>query len=198
MTRQGSDLVALANEMQSTADNLSPRLHVYPADVMLKWAAKLRKLARAKPIADLNEWIEREFSGHGLALRRKEDPIIEGEPLMSMAVAKELTRAAVAEFAARRDAQPVAWQKRPTFGELRLWTRCGDHAEDQEFWRKQGYEVRELYANPPAPPKEVLARVIDGEAWAAIEDGRDAMPGSLWHARRDLALSKAEAIRALL
>jgi hypothetical protein len=47
---------------------------------------------------DLEAWIEREFSGYGLALGVPPDPPIDGQPLMSMAAAKELTRRAVAEF----------------------------------------------------------------------------------------------------
>ena len=43
----------------------------------------------------LEAWIEHEFSGYGMAVRNKDDPPITGEPLMSMAVAKELTRRAV-------------------------------------------------------------------------------------------------------
>lgn len=49
----------------------------------------------------LNDWIEREFAGCGVAVRREDEPPIPGEPLMSMATAKELTRRAVAEAAAR-------------------------------------------------------------------------------------------------
>ena len=51
-----------------------------------------------KPHLDM--WIEREFSGHGRALRHPDEPPLEGEPWMSMADAKELTRRAVAEFSA--------------------------------------------------------------------------------------------------
>lgn len=47
---------------------------------------------------ELNTWIEREFAGYSIAMRRKDDTPIPGEPLMSMAVAKELTRAAVIAF----------------------------------------------------------------------------------------------------
>lgn len=50
-------------------------------------------------VATLDAWIEREFTGHGVAVRREDDPPIPGEPLMSMAEAKELTRRAVAKFA---------------------------------------------------------------------------------------------------
>lgn len=46
----------------------------------------------------LDAWIESEFSGNGVAVRTKEEPPIPGEPLMSMAVAKDLTRRAVATF----------------------------------------------------------------------------------------------------
>lgn len=50
----------------------------------------------------LDQWIEREFAGHGRALRRIDEPPLDGEPWMSMAEAKELTRRAVAEFGERR------------------------------------------------------------------------------------------------
>lgn len=46
----------------------------------------------------LDAWIAREFGGHGVAIRRQEEPPIPGEPFMSMQDAKELTRRAVAEF----------------------------------------------------------------------------------------------------
>ena len=45
----------------------------------------------------LDLWIEREFTGYGVAIRAQSDSPIPGEPLMSMAIAKELTRQAVAE-----------------------------------------------------------------------------------------------------
>lgn len=45
----------------------------------------------------LDAWIEEHFSGHGMAMRRENDPPIPGEPLMSMAVAKDLVRRAVAD-----------------------------------------------------------------------------------------------------
>lgn len=49
----------------------------------------------------LEMWITKNFSGHGVAVRRKEDPAIPGEPFISMATAKELTRRAVLEFAGK-------------------------------------------------------------------------------------------------
>lgn len=45
----------------------------------------------------LEAWIDREFSGYGMAVRRQEDPPIPGEPLMSMAIAKDLVRQAVGQ-----------------------------------------------------------------------------------------------------
>lgn len=54
----------------------------------------------ARPDDGLEAWIAREFSGYGVAIRRKDDPPIPGEPLMSMVEAKDLTRRAVAKFAA--------------------------------------------------------------------------------------------------
>lgn len=46
--------------------------------------------------------------------------------------------------------------------------------------------------------KADVARVIDGEAWKAMDDGRDALEGSLWHLRRDWALEKASQIIAIV
>lgn len=48
---------------------------------------------------ELEAWIARKYSGLGRALRNRDDPPLEGEPWMSMAEAKELTRQAVAIFA---------------------------------------------------------------------------------------------------
>ncbi|AXV15081.1 hypothetical protein CYG48_04830 [Neorhizobium sp. SOG26] len=42
--------------------------------------------------------------------------------------------------------------------------------------------------------KDSVALIIDGEAWKALEDGRDSIPGSLWHLRREFALDRAENI----
>lgn len=47
---------------------------------------------------DLNTWIEREFAGWGVATRAADAPAHPDEPFMSMAVAKDLVRRAVAEF----------------------------------------------------------------------------------------------------
>lgn len=47
-------------------------------------------------------------------------------------------------------------------------------------------------------PHETVARIIDPEAWQAIEDGRDAHPDSLWGIRRALALTKADQVLAAL
>jgi len=43
-----------------------------------------------------------------------------------------------------------------------------------------------------------MAKMIDGEAWIAVQDGRDNAPGSMWHLRRDWAKRKAHAIAASL
>lgn len=50
---------------------------------------------------------------------------------------------------------------------------------------------------PTAEQIKTIALIVDGEAWKAIEDGRDALPGSLWGFRRDIAMEKAMAIAAL-
>lgn len=45
----------------------------------------------------VENWIEQEFRGKAVAVRRETDPPIPGEPFMSMADAKDLVRRAVAE-----------------------------------------------------------------------------------------------------
>lgn len=45
---------------------------------------------------------------------------------------------------------------------------------------------------------EAAARIIDPEAWKAIEDGRDALPGALWGIRRDGAKRTAAAVAEFL
>ena len=50
---------------------------------------------------------------------------------------------------------------------------------------------------PTAEQIKAIALIVDGEAWKAIEDGRDALSGSLWGFRRDIAMEKAMAIAAL-
>jgi hypothetical protein len=44
----------------------------------------------------IQEWLDRNFAGHGVAMRRRNDPEIPGEPFMSMEIAKELAKAAYA------------------------------------------------------------------------------------------------------
>jgi hypothetical protein len=53
-------------------------------------------------VLTLDEWIAENFLGHGVAIRRKEDEPIPGEPFMSIEIAKELTREAVKHFATPR------------------------------------------------------------------------------------------------
>ncbi|MDE5451354.1 hypothetical protein GWE18_00490 [Bradyrhizobium sp. CSA112] len=43
----------------------------------------------------IEDWIEREFTGHGVAVRTETDPAVPGEPLISMADAKEIARRAL-------------------------------------------------------------------------------------------------------
>lgn len=66
---------------------------------------------------ELNDWIEREFAGYGRAIRRKDETPFPDEPYMSMVDAKELTRRAVAAFAAAPSlslsAAPEGWQLVP-------------------------------------------------------------------------------------
>jgi len=44
---------------------------------------------------------------------------------------------------------------------------------------------------------EAMALVIDPDAWAAIEDGRD-VPGAFWPIRRDIARQRAEAAYSIV
>lgn len=51
--------------------------------------------------------VDRAFSGYGMALRREEDPPIPGEPLMSMAEAKRITRELLAAASHPRHADDI-------------------------------------------------------------------------------------------
>ena len=51
---------------------------------------------------DVNLWIEKNFAGHGVAVRFREEHPIPGEPFMSIEQAKDLVRRAVAEFCANQ------------------------------------------------------------------------------------------------
>lgn len=57
----------------------------------------------AVAIEDLDEWIEKNFSGRGRAIRAKDDPPIPGEPYMSMREAKSLVRKAFIDFTCLRE-----------------------------------------------------------------------------------------------
>jgi hypothetical protein len=48
--------------------------------------------------------------------------------------------------------EPVAWQRRPTFGDYRVWSSVSASPEDHEFWREQEYEIRPLYTREPQQP----------------------------------------------
>ena len=50
---------------------------------------------------EIEAWIKNNFAGYGAAIRLKKDPPIPGEPFMSMADAKQLTRMAITEFVER-------------------------------------------------------------------------------------------------
>lgn len=49
-------------------------------------------------VPDIETWIKDKFMGYAVAIRREADPEIAGEPFISMLVAKDLVRQAVAEF----------------------------------------------------------------------------------------------------
>jgi hypothetical protein len=62
--------------------------------------------------------------------------------------------------------EAVAWQKRPTFGDRRIWTDVSDLPEDHQFWREQEYEIRPLYATPQHPASSIEA---SGDVREALE-----------------------------
>jgi hypothetical protein len=117
------------------------------------WAEHLAKvvaaLRSALPAAGLEEWIDKNFTGYGVAVRRQTDDPIPGEPFMSMAVAKDLTRQAVASFRAL-----------PAAGETDLYKRL-DAAREQVFasLRRLGYEPTvEQWANSTEEMKKKSAQ----------------------------------------
>lgn len=48
-------------------------------------------------MTDIDAWIEREFSGHGRALRRIDEPPLPDEPWMAMSDAKNIVRGVLKE-----------------------------------------------------------------------------------------------------
>jgi hypothetical protein len=54
----------------------------------------------------IDEWIKKNFSGHGAAIRAEGDTAVAGEPFMSMEIAKDLAKRA---FALGRDVAFTAW-----------------------------------------------------------------------------------------
>ncbi len=80
----------------------------------------IKRLADVLDMPTLDEWIEREFTGKGVAVRQVEDWPIPGEPMMSMAEAKASTRRAVilavAKFGIGTDEWPLIEQLRESEG----------------------------------------------------------------------------------
>ncbi len=94
---------AIADECDEEPRKLATRIDV-PAIIDICRAARAaltlaRSTAQKGEAFDLDTWIEHEYAGNGVAIRRETEPPIPGEPFMSMAVAKELTRRAVRETA---------------------------------------------------------------------------------------------------
>lgn len=56
------------------------------------------KVINEARFARLDGWIKREFKFHAIAHRTKDSPKWEGEPFMSMEIAKDLVRKAVRKF----------------------------------------------------------------------------------------------------
>lgn len=57
-------------------------------------------------MAKIDEWIAEEFRGHGVAIRRQDQPPIPGEPFMSMQVAKHFAKLAC-ELGQRESAEEL-------------------------------------------------------------------------------------------
>lgn len=57
-------------------------------------------------MAKIDDWIAEEFSGHGVAVRRQDQPPISGEPFMSMRVAKHFAKLAY-ELGQRESAEEL-------------------------------------------------------------------------------------------
>ena len=82
--------------------NLNEIKSIYKTGIMYgeqRTTMFLRHLERLAP--EIDAWVEKHFGGRGRALRERSDPPLDGEPWMSMAEAKDLTRLAVIEFLLR-------------------------------------------------------------------------------------------------
>jgi hypothetical protein len=108
-------------------------------------------VSQTSPVTEtLEQWIDRNFAGHGRALRTLREPPIDGEPFMSMEDAKQLLRDGIAQFTAGRAQtaqQPVAWQMRPRGS---FWQHCDIVTDDPDI------EFRPLYAAPEPTAQDCI------------------------------------------
>lgn len=83
------------SELDKTQKELADLLWVNKEAIV----SYLRRPTRASPARgdakSVEAWIEAQFSGHGVAVRRETDATIPGEPFMSMDTAKEIVRRAL-------------------------------------------------------------------------------------------------------
>lgn len=108
--------------------------------------------------ADIEQWIDRNFSGHGRALRTLQEPPIDGEPFMSMEDAKQLLRDGIAKFSALQPATPTAGE----------WDGCSSHcvagARDGVLCANETCDILSGVRELPATPVEA-ARAREPDAW---------------------------------
>ena len=73
----------------------------------MEWKAADISSKLAYDLSEVDKWIEKHYGGRGRALRQRDDPPLDGEPWMSMAEARVLTRYAVLHFLSEERSRQV-------------------------------------------------------------------------------------------
>lgn len=117
--------------------------------------------------ADIEQWIDRNFSGHGRALRTLQEPPIDGEPFMSMEDAKQLLRDGIAKFSALQPATPTAGE----------WDGCSSHcvagARDGVLCANETCDILSGVRELPATPVEAVRAPDQSSAGNATSDTKE-------------------------
>jgi hypothetical protein len=100
---------------------------------------------RSPETETLEQWIDRNFSGHGRALRTLQEPPINGEPFMSMEDAKQLLRDGIALFSGGHAPTPDLRMLKVMDAE-ELPDILTPKAIDQLFARDDLYTARAVFA----------------------------------------------------
>jgi hypothetical protein len=132
-------------------------------------------LAEPATGVDHEAWIAQHFTGHGVALRRKDDTAIPGEPFMSMAVAKDICRKALALAEPATGGEVLLVPRDPTDAMLDAAERVNFDNEDERGMACNLWSAM-LAAAPTTPVRSYLVKHLadlieahDADCKAAID-----------------------------